>query len=267
MTTRLGNFGQKGIHITISLSSIVMICVLGCVGPRQQLTGASASLGEYGGNLDYLKSCCSGPRSAGESNYYIDMLGGSFPLFARTAGFTNNNTLFVLSHGKALAKGLTDRYALYPTWTANHSSYYSARDLAQILGANAARIHNIFLAGCNYENALAPKEFRKYFVNATNIVHARPETDASVDAFENILAHSSAEIKSGAVPTLGDFFGSNPVQQKKGNYYIAELFQPGAMHPYKKQAAGRELLASTSPLQLAANAVTNRNSQLLHARR
>ena len=47
-----------------------------------------------------------------------------------------------------------------------------ARDLAAAVGSgNVSNIHNLVLAACNAEGALNTRELRKFFPNATNIVH------------------------------------------------------------------------------------------------
>src|SRR6266571_1305707 len=60
--------------------------------------------GDFGGDLDLLRSFYTPPQLAGESNYVIDMQVGE-PLcgFVISHGLTNNHGLFVLSHAEALS--------------------------------------------------------------------------------------------------------------------------------------------------------------------
>ncbi len=241
----------------------------GCTGLNQTTSNSAFSaggdLGEFGGDLRVLRRSFTRPQLPGESNYYVDLMNQSLRSFALAQGLTNNRTLFVLSHGKALPRGILDRYALYATATVPAVGYYSPRDLAQLLGEKANEVHNLVLAGCNVEGAFMSREFKRYFPNATNITHALPNTDATVDTFQNILSHSSSEIRLGLPGSLGPFFGENP--RGANGPYIAELYRPGDGKPYKKQPAGRELLAPLpGTLQMASSSHTNRSARFVTVR-
>jgi hypothetical protein len=214
--------------------------------------------GDYGGDLDLLRSFYSPPQLAGESNYVIDMQVGE-PLrgFVVSHGLTNNHALFVLSHAEAVSTASGTRYALYAGKDRRaHSSRssYSIRDIARLLGpANAARIHNLLLAGCNKDNALSLAELRFYFPNATNIVHATPRTDARESTFRHALTYHSRDLQflseMADTFTLGVFEAkkSSKTKPRKSVPYVAELFHPGDEKPYLTQTAGRELLQPSVP--------------------
>ncbi len=224
----------------------------GCAGGyRSAQPGGFASAttrhwGEYGGNMQYLASCCTGPQAPGESNYYLDMLGMGFPGFAAAEGLTNNHTLFVLSHGKAIRTDFGVEYAFYPGGYMVHPPCFSVRDLARILGPHALEIHNLVFAGCNLENMFDARDVKRFFVNATNIVHALPGTDATIGTFQEILTYSSTELgaRSFMPSSRVPLFGRNDTVHN--GRYVAELFRPGEGKPYEKVIAGRELLVAPS---------------------
>src|SRR6266536_3459181 len=71
--------------------------------------------GAYGGDLNFLRRCHTGPRVRGESNHYIDLCcPGSLPVLARVNGLTNNHALFVDSHGQARCSRHGCGYGFYP---------------------------------------------------------------------------------------------------------------------------------------------------------
>jgi hypothetical protein len=208
--------------------------------------------GEFGGDLRLLKSYYAGPQFPGESNHIVDMLrNGSFREFLKIHGLTNNNALFVLSHGRAVSASSAVRYAFYPdeqVLTTARVPYFSARDLAEIMGPRAAfNIQNVVLAGCNVEGAFDTAEIRKYFVNVTNITHTPAGKNGYEFVFRHGLLYTSEGIK--CFYQMPDTF---PAQQSDGSPvyqatarlspYISELFQPEMLKPFKIQVAGRELL-------------------------
>src|SRR5713101_2587269 len=139
---------------------------------------ASEERGELGGDFQLLRSAFTPARLPGESNYFIDMWEAqNLQSIVAMNGLTNNHTLFVNCHGKLLSEGRRGgRFAFYPHQSLikpdAETPYYSVRDLAAVVGpANVPQIHNLVLAACNAEGALSTKELRKYFPNATNIVH------------------------------------------------------------------------------------------------
>ena len=203
--------------------------------------------GEFGGSLDYLRSCYMPPLSPGESNFYIDMLDGSFRRFAIAHGLTNNHALFVVSHGKALQTDFGLRYAFYPEKSSYRVPSFSAGDLARLIGpANARQIQILVLAGCNRENLLSLRELKRYFPNAATIIHALPGTDANLASFWEMLAYRSQDLAALRSPhdLAARHFG--PAGFSKGSPYVADLYQPGARTPYRRQIAGRELFTPTN---------------------
>jgi hypothetical protein len=211
--------------------------------------------GEFGGDLHFLRRYYSPPRAEGESNHYFDLWNGTtLPVLAKTHGLTNNRTLFIDSHGcgdKVLSR---NRYAYYPhrTLLAQNQTlpYYSARDLALVLGQSVSEIHNIFVGGCNTEGNFDPLELRKYFTNATNIVHAAEGQDSFRSMFfAAIVNPSSANRPLYAIPgKTRDGHPAFHLQEKwtataiKADPYVACLFRQGEAQPFRIQVAGRELL-------------------------
>jgi hypothetical protein len=217
--------------------------------------------GEFGADLAWLADFYTPPQVRGESNHYIDLWSGhTLRSMAGSSGLTNNRTLFVNSHGMAVNKGFGKRYALYP-----HNSLlapnqtaplFSARDLAQLLGpAAAGDIHNIVLAACNSEGALSATEFRKYFVNATNITHCPTGQLGYQPMFLQAFLSPSAHIEPLYEVVLKNSDGAVAYEIKntpsaratKLSPYVAELFRPDAAKPFRTTVAGRELLVPASP--------------------
>lgn len=228
-------------------------------GPETDLvTSDSAShsgRGEFGGDLELLRRVYFPPAAPGESNYLIDLYtGGAWKQFLATQGLTNNHTLFVLSHGKAIQTGLGSRYAYYPeegVFHGHHRLLFSARDLATLLGPAAAGIRTICIAGCDAEGAFRPEELRRYFVHATTIIHAPPHRNGFEIAFRHVLMYDSQaihflyEVPDSFKP--GQFDDRKAMQAKKVRPYVATLYAPGAQKPYKTETAGRELLTAGNP--------------------
>ena len=216
---------------------------------------AAAKRGELGANLADLRRFYTPPQVKGESNYYVDMWDGhALREIVQSAGLTNNNALFVNSHGKGLAVGRDKRYVFYPhrkllsyRQTVPH---FSIGDLAGLLGSKAASIQNIVVAGCDLENAFDAQEMRLYFPNATNITHVVSGQPGYQPMFLQAIFSPSQSIE-----TLYEMAERNPngatqyrITAKptgravKLSPYIAELFRPGVRQPYRSQIAGRELL-------------------------
>jgi hypothetical protein len=199
--------------------------------------------GEFGGNFASLRRCYTGPRAGIDNNCYIDMIDGSIRHFATAHGLANKHALFVVSHGKAIETDFGRRYAFYPANSFAGGAQYSAGDLARVLGpAQAREIRILILAGCNYENMFSAKEMKRYFPNTTMIIHATPQTDASLISFLKMLTRPSAELsvihnpQALAAQHFGDLFSP-----RRGGY-TAEFYIPGERKPYHTQSAGRELL-------------------------
>lgn len=214
---------------------------------------AETTAGEFGADIGFLKSQCSGPQTACESNFYIDMWQGrTLRGILSLNGLTNNRTLFVNSHGREISGG---RFAFYPHQSLVASAAdlpcYSPRDLAVVIGtANSPLIHNIVLAACNAEGALSARELRKHFPNATNIVHSPPGELGYQAMFVQAMVNGSWNIEplyeSREQNEKGQFeyvTGPAPAANaKRFAPYIAELFKPGHEEPFRVQRAGRELL-------------------------
>lgn len=236
------------------------------------LTGnasAAAKRGQLGANLADLGRFYTPPQISGESNHYVDMWDGrGLREIVQSAGLTNNNALFVNSHGKGIAAGRNKLYAFYPhrkllsyRQTVPH---FSVGDLAGLLGPKATTIQNIVVAGCDNEKAFDAQEMRKYFPNATNITHVVSGQPGYQPMFLQAIFSPSHNIE-----TLYEVAERNPSgatqyritttpigRAVKLSPYVAELFRPGMNQPYRMQIAGRELLqplpASTPFPEIAA---------------
>ena len=224
---------------------------------HSQVPTSPACKGEYRGDLDFLRDCYTGPDEEGGSNHYFDLWrAGALPVLARIHGLTNNHALFVDSHGKAgcSPRGSGSGYGFYPNEAVlepgQKVSYFAAGDFAAVLGpANAAQIHNIVLAGCNEEGRFRSSEFRRHFINATNITYMSPGELSFKPMFYQAITLPSDEIKplygrlrrreGGAETEI--LHAPVPGAQPLGSY-ISELYLPGASKPFRTQKAGRELL-------------------------
>jgi len=212
--------------------------------------------GEYGGDLEFLRRHWMAPQASGESNHYIDLWSpDSLIALARVNGLTNNHALFVDSHGKAGCSIRGSGFGLYPRAAlvapGAKTPYFSARDLATVLGPEtAATIHNIVLAGCNQEGRLWSVEYRRHFVNATNITYMEPGRLAFKPMFYQAIILPSTEIKPlyGKPRRVSDDRVECDIvdEPRRGTRplgaYIADLYLPGARKPYQTRKAGRELL-------------------------
>ncbi len=231
-------------------------------GKPARKTCAPADSGEFGSPLDFLRQHYSAPQGPGESNYFIDLWANQeLRSWATACKLTNNHALFVNSHGKSLATRRGTQYAFYPHQSllgAKEAAHpYSAADLARVLGVETASgIHNLILSGCNIEGAFSSQEFRKYFVNATNIIHMAAGELGYQSMFRQLLTSPSGNIepvyetcaktRSGRL----EYFTAHAPSAKatKLTPYIAELFEPGALNPFRTQRAGREILSPIEPL-------------------
>jgi hypothetical protein len=223
-------------------------------GSAAQATPAWA--GEYGADLGWLADYYTPPQTQGESNHYIDLWSGNtLRSVAISGGLTNNRTLFINSHGMAVSRGFGKHHALYPhdslVAPKQTAPLLTARDLAQLLGPKAAsEIHNIVLAACNADGAFSATEFRKYFVNATNITHCPAGQLGYQPMFLQAFLNSSAHIeplyevarKNSAGVVEYEIENTPSKRATKLSPYVAELFLPDATKPFRTTIAGRELL-------------------------
>ncbi len=213
------------------------------------------SFGEFGGELEFHRSHYTAPQSESESNHLIDLWSpGGLVKLVQQHGLTNNRALFVDSHGRSGFSWHGGRYGVYPhrdLLTAGQDTpAYSAKDLATLLGSAAAEIHNIVLTGCNSEGRLRTQEFRKYFVNATNITYMAAGELAFKPMFLQALSRNSTEIRPlhGRIRTVTAHRTEAIISEAAApgfsplGSYVADLYLPGARKPFRRQTAGRELL-------------------------
>ncbi|MDB6032216.1 MAG: hypothetical protein JWM16_2554 [Verrucomicrobiales bacterium] len=240
------------------LPSLASVFLAGCAtqsspGFFSQTFSTAPRTGEYGADLNLLRECMRGPSNLKESNYFVDLWdNGELRDYARDHGLTNNHALFVISHGGGIHTLLGPRYAYFPELkgaVSKSKALFSARDLAQVLGPNGvAGIHNLVIAGCNFENTFSSAELRLLFPNATNVVHSLPGKNAHETLFRHALIYPSRDVRT--LYSQPDNFQAGTFDErwraKKAQPYIAELFLPGALLPYKIQTAGRELLEHNS---------------------
>ena len=217
---------------------------------------SNESKGDFGGDLEFLRKHYVGPALPGESNHYIDLWNpGGLTALARVNGLTNNRALFVDSHGRSGFSWHGGRYGLYPHQTlleaGQPTPVFSVKDLASIVGdERAAEIHNIVLAGCNEEGRIRSQEFRRYFVNATNITYMTPGKLAFKPMFFQAVTLPSRDIRQlhGKIRTTSSARTEASISMVASDgteplgLYIADLYLPGAKKPYRTQRAGRELL-------------------------
>lgn len=234
---------------------IIVLALAAFLAATAGLQAADLVRGEYGGDLGFLRSFHVGPQSAIESNHYFDLWSpGALPALARFNSLTNNRALIVDSHGGAGLRWHGRAYGLYPkeNLVPDHQEVpnYSPRDFARVLGPDsAAAIHNIVIAGCNEEGRFRAREWRRHFVNATNITYMTPGKLGYKPMFYQAIVTPSSEIQPlyGREQRASDRIecrierepspGAEPL-----GAYIAELYLPGARRPYRTQLAGRELL-------------------------
>lgn len=222
-------------------------------------------VGEFGGDFHFLRSHYTAPRSEAESNHFIDLWSpGDLVKLLQQNGLTNNRALFVDSHGRSGFSWHGGRYGFYPHQellsAGQEAPAYSAKDLATLLGASAVEIHNLVLIGCNSEGRLRSQEFRKYFVNATNITYMAAGELAFKPMFLQAISRKSSEIeplhgrirvvsahRTEAVISGAAMPGFSPL-----GAYLADLYLPGAKKPFRRQKAGRELLLPVPDTERAA---------------
>lgn len=243
-----------GFWIKVTLDSDGPALVVSARGVEKE-HGTEKERGEYGGDLDFLRRFHVGPQSPSESNHYFDLWSpGALPALARFNGLTNNRALLVDSHGSAGFRWHGRGYGLYPRETllqrGQETPGYSPADFARVLGRDdAAAIHNIVIAGCNEEGRFRSQEWRRHFVNATNITYMTAGKLAYKPMFYQTIVTPSSEIK----PLFGrESRGSDrsacSVEREPSfgaeslGAYVADLYLPGARKPYRTQRAGRELL-------------------------
>lgn len=229
--------------------------------------GASKERGEFGGDLGFLRRFHVAPQSPVESNHYFDLWSpGALPALARFNGLTNNRALVIDSHGGAGFRWHGRGYGLYPRagllQRDEKEPCFSPADFARILGRDqAAAMHNIVIAGCNEEGRFRSREWRRHFINATNITYMTPGRLSYKPMFYQAMVTPSSEIKplfGRERQTSGRLESSIEREPSSGaeplGAYIADLYLPGARKPYRTQPAGRELLepdgsASTTALR------------------
>jgi len=211
--------------------------------------------GEFGGDLSFLRRYYVKPHRPTESNHYIDLWSpGELPTLARANGLTNNRALLIDSHGRTGFRWHGRGYALYPRETLvqpnEPTPCFSARDVATVLGNEAAAtIHNIVIAGCNEEGQFRSSEWRRYFINATNITYMTPGKLSFKPMFYQAIVTRSADIKPfyGKLRRVGeridcDIEQTASIGAEELGVYVADLYLPGGRKPYRTQRAGRELL-------------------------
>lgn len=202
---------------------------------------------EASGACVELKQHLVAPSVKGESNFYLDLWQPpKMRVIAPGSGLTNNHALFINSHGKGIQTKSGRRFVFYPHADVGQGEF-SIADIAVAVGAeNVARIHNVVISACDTDSAFDAKEVRKHFPNATNIIHsARGQAGYQEMLFQMLLADSS-EVETLYQTRLpdGDFDITNePVAGgKRMSPYVASLFRPDKVEPYRTQKAGRELL-------------------------
>jgi hypothetical protein len=226
--------------------------------------GEGKECGEFGGDLAFLRRFHVGPQSHFESNHYFDLWSpGTLPALARLNGLTNNRALVIDSHGGAGFRWHGRAYGLYPRETLTPGNEmvrgFSPADFARVLGRDqAAAIHNIVIAGCNEEGRFRSRDWRRHFVNATNITYMTPGELAYKPVFYQALVNPSSEITPLFVLKRRDSNRTNDVLEREPSpgakqlgAYVADLYRPGARNPYLTRPAGRELLEPERPLTLA----------------
>lgn len=257
---------MSGSQKTKSLVKAIVVMVLGGLLVKWAMEGrkhdvhvaarSSEAVGEFGGDLEFLRRHLTGPQSAAESNYCIDLWNpGGLADMTRLNGLTNNRALFVDSHGRAVFLWRGAKYGVYPHENLVEPGQpvpnYSARDLAAILGPDrAAGIHNIVIAGCNEEGRLRSQEFRRWFLNATNITYMSPGRLAFKPMFLQAITLPASELRPlyGKIRTVSPTRTESTIETAASagtrplGMYVADLYLPGATKPYRTQTAGRELL-------------------------
>jgi len=215
---------------------------------------------EYGYSFEFLRQHYSAPQRSGESNFIVDLWAEqNLSAFVRECKLTNNHALLISSHGGP-ASASDRHYCFYPHESllprGAKTPQYSAGDMAALLGPqNAASIHVILVSGCNAEGAFNASELRRRFVNATNIIHMPAGELGYQPMFRQILTARSTCIQPIFETRLKNdaghsefIMGAKPSPHcTRLGPYVADLFKPGAVAPFRVQTAGRELLAPSHP--------------------
>jgi hypothetical protein len=195
-----------------------------------------------------LKQHLVGPSVKGESNYYLDLWEPpKMRVIAPASGLTNNHALFINSHGKGVKTKSGLRYVFYPHPEVGTGKFF-IQDIAAAVGThNAPKIHNIIISGCNIDSSFSAKEIRKYFPNATNIIHSAPGQAGYQEMLFQLLLSDSSQIETLYQSRDSDDeleMTNHPLPgSKRMAPYVASLFLPGKLEPYRRQKAGRELLS------------------------
>jgi len=217
--------------------------------------GSNEQRGEYGGDLGFLRQYHVKPAVAGESNHYFDLWSpGALPALAKVNGLTNNRALFIDSHGKAGFLWHGRGYGLYPRETLlkpdERAPNFSAADFAAVLGAQAsAEIHNVIIAGCNEEGRFRSQEWRRHFVNATNITYMTAGKLSFKPMYYQAIVTPSAEIQQlhgkmrvSSERTQCVIENAPSAETEPLGVYVADLYLPREQNAFRTQRAGRELL-------------------------
>jgi hypothetical protein len=197
---------------------------------------------------DFLKQHLVGPNVKGETNFYLDLWEPpKMRVIAPASGLTNNHALFINSHGKGVKTKRGLRYILYPHEEVGTDKFF-IQDIAAAVGThNVAKIHNIVISGCNTDSSFSTKEIRKYFPNATNIIHSAPGQAGYQEMLFQLLLSDSSQIETLYQSRDDDDeleITNRPVPgSTRMAPYVASLFLPGKPEPYRQQKAGRELLS------------------------
>jgi hypothetical protein len=221
------------------------------------LAGFFSAFGGESEKCKLLKAHLVGPTVKGESNFYLDLWQPpKMRIIAPGSGLTNNHALFINSHGKGVKTKSGMRYVFYPHDAIAVGRFF-IEDIAAAIGAESAtNIHNIVISGCNTDSSFNPKEIRKHFLNATNIIHSAPGEAGYQEMLFQLLLSDSDQIETlyQSRADDDDFQITNrPVRgSRKMSPYIATLFRPGKPESYRTQKAGRELLTKVPLSQVVA---------------
>ena len=168
-------------------------------------------------------------------------------VIAPGSGLTNNHALFINSHGTGIKTKHGVRYTFYPHEDIGTGEFF-IEDIAAAVGAeNVPKIHNLVISACNIDSSFNAKEVRKYFPNATNIIHSPAGQAGYQEMIFQVLLTESSNIETlyqSRSAEDDDFeISKRPVPGcKKMAPYVATLFCPGKVEAYREQKAGRELL-------------------------
>ena len=197
---------------------------------------------------EWLKQHLATPAAPGESNFYLDLWQPpKMRVIAPGGGLTNNHALFINSHGKGIKAKHGVRYVFYPHEDVGAGEFF-IEDIATAIGAdNVPKIHNLIISACNTDSSFSAKEVRKCFPSATNIIHSAAGQAGYQEMVFQVLLADSSQIETlyqSRAADDDDFeIGNRPLPGcKKMSPYIATLFCPGKVQPYRQQKAGRELL-------------------------